>query len=222
MAKTFSLSAIRELDARIENQLHRFEAEEEEEQPKKGWSKGQWAAGAAGSAAASAAIHRPDLVKKGAKTAANKGLLAGAKGLRKGAAGLAGMRRKLHGLHARVDEQLQQFGLAPEEYVSERTSRKKKRRAVAGAAMAGAAVAGGVAAAGKREQIAEAVKTAGFRGMRKGAEVLKKGGKVADKLGAKGTGAKLAKAGKALRKGSMKLFAARIDAVAKGLVRFGI
>lgn len=231
MAKRNLFSKLRDLDARAGVLLKSFEMEDEEGEdaaPRSGIA-GKVAAGAA-VAGTAAAVSRPELAKKAAKSAANTGLKVGAKGLRKGAAGMAGLRRKLHGLDAALDGKLQEFGLDPSEYVGKRTSRKKKRRAITGAAMAGAAVGGGMAIANRRAEIREGARTAGFRGMRQGAKVLKQGAKAADKVaqvvpgkaakkGAAAVSAKLGKSAKALRKGSMKLFdAGRISRVAHFLV----
>ena len=62
----------------------------------------------------------------------------------------------------------------------------------------------------------DAAKTAGFRGMRGGAEVLKKGAKAAEKAALPTVGGVLKKGAKFLRKNSMKLFNAEL---AQTLVR---
>ncbi len=225
MAKTSPLSAIQQLDARIEDQLTHFmpmEDEEEAAPPEKKWGKAKWAAGVAGSAAATTAIGRPDLVKKGAKKVADAGLMKGSGLLRKGAAGLSGMRKKLHGLEAAVDAQLRQFGMDPDDYVGARTSRKKKKRVVAGGVLAAGAVAGGVAAAGKGAMVKRGAMKAGAAMANKTGDAMLAGVKAAEKRGFKKTGKVLGKgAGKAW-KGASKLMLHRVDVVARGLVQFGV
>jgi hypothetical protein len=139
--------------------------------------------------------------------------------------------------------------LAPEDYIGERMGRKKRREQVNRAAMATGAVAGGVALAKHKDQIRagaqkvreavpgmvqqgrEAYRTAVFRGMRKTAEQMGKGSRMAGKAAreipwqhqglrkAAGTvSEKLAKGSRKLRKGSMKFFWER-KMLAEGLVR---
>lgn len=187
----------------------------------------------------------PDIVEgmdKGLRTAkkpgalyrvADKGMTGTAGVLRKAAGGISKLRGRLHGLQAKVDGQLREFmddemdstlpssRLTADQYVGERTARKKRRQVVR-AGMAGAAVAGGVVAATGRAAAKRGVMKAGQVVADKTGDALFAGSKAAKKAGMQRTGKVLGKGANKAWKGASKLMLSRFDRIARGLVEMGV
>ncbi len=147
----------------------------------------------------------------------------------------------LHQFAGQPNEDDVEYAAQADAYAAQADAERRQRNPYIRAGLAGGGVAGGVAIAQNKDKnkagyqsakagvdsgiaaaktavkpyaasATEAAKTAGFRGMRGTAKVLKKGARVAEKAAMPGAAGLLTKGAKFLRKNSMKLFNAQLAA----------